>query len=264
MRYEDDAMGLVKTATQIGHIRKLAVTISEILAESIGLVRPGLSTRELDAAIEAIMARRGVNGPCKGYEGFPAVSCISVNEVVTHGKPDGRVLALGDIVDIDLVIEKGGFFADVSKTVAVGRLEGVALRLVTMAEECLEAGLAVVRPGATLGDIGFAVQSRAEGAGFSVVREFCGHFIGTDMHEGPPVLNYGRPGTGLRLEPGMILCVEPMINEGRRAITVDPDGWNTRTRDGKLSSRCEHMVLVTENGHEVLTRHPRELVVEVR
>ena len=107
MRYEDDAMGLVKTATQIGHIRKLAVTISEILAESIALVRPGLSTRELDAAIEAIMARRGVNGPCKGYEGFPAVSCISVNEVVTHGKPDGRVLALGDIVDIDLVIEKG-------------------------------------------------------------------------------------------------------------------------------------------------------------
>lgn len=254
-------MDLVKTDDQIGHIRKLAAVISEILSESIGLIRPGMSTRELDAAIEAVMARRGVNGPCKGYCGFPAVSCISVNDMVTHGIPDDTVMALGDIVDVDIVIEKDGFFADVSRTVGIGRIAEKAKRLIGVTEECMYRAIDIIKPGATLGDIGFTIQSHAETHGYSVVRDFCGHFIGTDMHEGPPILNYGRLRAGMRLEAGMILCVEPMINEGRRGVVSDESGWNARTRDGKLSSRCEHMVLVTPSGHEILTHHPKEACV---
>jgi methionyl aminopeptidase len=254
-------MDLVKTANQAKHIAFLASIISEILSESISMIKPGMTTFELDQEIERLLLKHKVNGPCKGYERFPAISCLSVNSFVTHAIPDNTVLKIGDIIDIDLVIEKDGYFADVSKTVGIGVISDVASRLIKTAEECMYKAIALISPQCTLGDIGFAVQSHAETNGFSVVREYCGHFIGTAMHEGPSILNYGTPNHGLRLEAGMILCIEPMINEGRRGVISDPSGWNTRTRDGKLSSRCEHMVLVTREGHRIITKHPNSFGV---
>jgi len=249
-------MDIAKSPQQIKKIRNVAVIISDILAESIQKLKPGMTSQELDHEVECLMEKYKVNGPCKGYSNFPAVSCISINSVVTHGIPDETIIQPGDIVDIDIVIEKDGYFADVSKKVGVGKISPEAAKLVAVTEECLDKAIQIVKPGITLGDIGFTVQSHAETNGYSVVRDFGGHFIGTAMHEGPLVLNYGRPNTGFTLKPGMILCIEPMINQGRRGLIMDEYGWNARTRDNKLSSRCEHMVLVTQHGHEVLTRHP--------
>jgi methionyl aminopeptidase len=246
-------MAMIKTPEQITHIRTMAELISQLLIKSLSWIRPGLSTIELDAMIEEEMGRMGVRGACKGFMGFPCVSCLSVNDQVTHGIPDETVLQEGDIIDVDLVIERNGYFADVSKTVGVGPVSREARRLIAVTEECLQKAIKQARPGRTLGDIGFAVQSHAESHGFSVVRDYTGHFIGLDMHEEPFVKNYGSPGEGLELKPGMIFCIEPMINQGRRGVKTR--GWDARTRDGSLSSRCEHMVLITETGNEVLTRH---------
>ena len=250
-------MEFVKSSDQIEKIRGLALVISDILAESIKVLKPGMTSKELDYEIERLMREHGVNGPCKGYCHFPAVSCISINNFVTHGIPDNTVINIGDIVDIDIVIEKDGYFADVSKKIGVGEISPEAAKLIKITEECLYKAIDIVRPGITLGDIGFAIQSHAETHGYSVVREFCGHFIGTAMHEGS-IPNYGIPKEGIALKPGMILCIEPMINQGRRGIIMDKYGWNVRTRDNKLSSRCEHMILVTNDGHEVLTKHPQD------
>jgi len=242
----------IKSAEQIAAIRELAHTLSELLAWSLALVKPGVRTIAIDAAIEKRMRELGVRGPCKGYRGFPAVTCISVNDQVTHGIPDNTPLSEGDIVDIDIVIERNGYFADMSRTVPVGRVGETARKLVRTAEECLAYGIAAAKNGAYLGDIGHAVQQHAERNGFSVVRDYCGHFVGLAMHEDPLVPNIGKKGKGLRLEPGMILCIEPMLNEKDYGVTTL--GWDARTRDGRLSSRCEHMVLITPEGNEVLTR----------
>ncbi|MDR2734347.1 MAG: type I methionyl aminopeptidase [Spirochaetota bacterium] len=244
----------VKSAEQIAAIRDLARILSDLLAWSLALVKPGVRTIALDSAIERRMRELGVHGPCKGYRGFPSVSCISVNDQVTHGIPDNTLLAPGDIVDIDLVIEKNGFFADMSRTIPVGKASEDTLRLIRVTEECLAYGIAAAKNGAHLGDIGQAVQRHAEKNGYAVVRDYCGHFIGLAMHEDPLVPNIGKKGKGLRLEPGMILCIEPMINEKGYAVTTH--GWDARTSDGSLSSRCEHMVLITPEGNEVLTRFP--------
>ncbi len=246
-------MGMIKTQKQIVEISKMAELISQLLKKSLSWVRPGMTTFELDAKIEAEINRMGVKGPCKGYEGFPAVSCLSVNDQVTHGVPDGTLLREGDLIDIDLVIEKNGYYADCSKTVGVGTISEEAARLVSVAEECLRLGIQAAIPGNTLGDVGFAIQSHAEKNRFSVVRDYTGHFIGLDMHEDPLVANYGTPRRGLKLKPGMIFCIEPMINQGLRGVTTR--GWDARTCDGKLSSRCEHMVLITKTGNKVLTSH---------
>lgn len=246
-------MAMIKTEKQIKYISELAKVLSNILKKSIHYVKPGITTIELDSYIEDLMDREGVTGPCKGYHGFPAVSCISVNEQVTHGIPDNRVLEEGDIVDIDLVIQRDGYYADCSKTVAVGKISKVAKRLIDTTEECLKKGIEMAIPGNRIGDIGYAIQSHAESNGYSIVREYTGHFIGLSMHESPNVPNYGYPGSGEILKPGMIFCIEPMVNQGRKAISNR--GWVAKTRDGKLSSRCEHMVLITENGNKVLTDH---------
>ena len=246
-------MRKIKTHQQIAEISRMAELISQLLQRSLSWVTPGISTFVLDARIEAEMGRMGVVGPCKGYHGFPSVSCISVNDQVTHGIPDDTLLQDGDIIDIDLVIEKNGYFADCSKTVGVGGISKEASRLISVTEECLSLGIKAAKPGNTLGDVGFAIQSHAESNQYSVVREYTGHFIGLDMHEDPMVANYGKPHKGLVLKPGMILCIEPMINQGSRHVITE--GWVARTRDGKLSSRCEHMVLITKTGNKVLTSH---------
>lgn len=249
-------MAMIKTENEIKEISIMADLITELINKSLSWVKPGVTAIELDRMIEEEMGNMGVTGPCKGYHGFPCVSCISVNNYVTHGIPDDRALEEGDIVDIDLVIERNGYFSDCSRTVPVGKISPDAERLVKTTEECLFKGIKAAKPGNTLGDVGFAIQSHAESNGYSVVREYCGHFIGLDMHESPSVTNYGTPGVGEVLEPGMIFCVEPMINMGRRAIT--DRNWVTKTRDGKLSSRCEHMILITETGNKILTNHIQE------
>lgn len=246
-------MAMIKTKKEIKEISIMADLLSELLNKSLSWVVAGVTTREIDNKIEEEMKSMGVTGPCKGYHGFPCVSCISVNEYVTHGIPDDRVLKDGDIVDIDLVIERDGYYADCSKTVGVGDILPEVQRLVDTTEECLQLGIKAAKPGNTIGDISYAIQSHAESNGYSIVREYCGHFIGLDMHEAPSVPNYGTPGVGEELKPGMILCIEPMVNMGRRAIT--DRNWVTKTRDGKPSSRCEHMVLITEDGNKVLTKH---------
>jgi methionyl aminopeptidase len=246
-------MGMIKTQNEIFEISKMAELISQLLNKSLSWVRPGITTFELNAMIEAEINRMGVTGPCKGYAGFPAVACISVNDQVTHGVPDGTVLKNGDLVDIDLVIEKNGYFADCSKTIGVGEISEEAARLVTVTEECLSEGIKAAKPGNTLGDIGFAIQRHAEKNNFSVVRDYTGHFIGRAMHEEPAVENRGTRRRGMKLKPGMIFCIEPMINQGHWGVTTR--GWDARTNDGKLSSRCEHMVLITQNGNKVLTSH---------
>jgi len=254
-------MNLIKTPKQIRSIKELGNTVSNILQESLLFIKPGMSTLELDSKIEQLMKKAGVSGPCKGFEGYKHVSCISINDCITHGVPGKDIIREGDIVDIDIVIEKNGFYADVSKTVGVKQISEDAKQIITTAEQCLTEGIKQVRPGAKLGDIGFVIQSHAQSNGYSVVREYCGHFIGQAMHEGPQVCNYGKLNNGFELQSGMILCIEPMINEGRRSVKHDKDGWTARTRDGKLSSRCEHMVLVTKTGSEVLTKHPDFIIV---
>lgn len=246
-------MAMIKTDKEIKEISKMANLVSELITKSLSWVVPGITTLELDKKIEDEMARMGVNGPCKGYHGFPCVSCISVNDSVTHGIPDSRVLENGDIVDIDIVIERDGYYGDCSRTVAVGEISKDAQRLIDVTEECLSLGVKAAKPGNTIGDIGYAIQSHAESNGYSIVREYCGHFIGLSMHEAPSVPNYGTAGAGEVLKPGMIFCIEPMVNQGRRAIR--DKNWVTKTRDGKLSSRCEHMVLITETGNKILTNH---------
>jgi len=246
-------MAMIKTKKEIKEISEMAELITGLILKSLSWVKPGITTLELDRMIENEMKIMGVNGPCKGYHGFPTVSCISVNDTVTHGIPDNRALIEGDIVDIDLVIERNGYYSDCSRTIGVGAISPEAQRLISVTEECLFRGIKAAQPGSTLGDIGYAIQSYAEANGYSVVREYCGHFIGLEMHESPSVVNYGTPGIGETLLPGMIFCIEPMINQGRRAIR--DKNWVTKTRDGKLSSRCEHMVLITETGNKVLTSH---------
>jgi len=246
-------MGMIKTQKEIIEISKMAKLISQLLQKSLSWVSPEMTTFALDAKIEAEIDRMGVVGSCKGYEGFPAVSCLSVNDQVTHGIPDNTLLKKGDIIDIDLVIEKNGYFADCSKTIGVGKISKEASHLISVTEECLSRGIKASIPGNTLGDIGFAIQSHAENNHFSVVRDYAGHFIGLDMHEEPMIPNYGTPHKGIELKPGMIFCIEPMINQGRRGVTTR--GWNVRTHDRKLSSRCEHMILITKTNNKVLTSH---------
>jgi len=231
----------------------MADLITELIIKSLSWVKPGITTRELDRKIEKEIGRMGVTGPCKGYYGYPCVSCLSVNDSVTHGIPDRRKLREGDILDIDLVIERNGYYSDCSRTVGVGNISPEAQRLIDVTEECLFKGIDAAQPGNTLGDIGFAIQRHAESNGYSIVREYCGHFIGRKMHEAPSVTNYGKPGEGEVLKPGMIFCIEPMVNQGMRAIR--DNNWVTKTQDGKLSSRCEHMVLITETGNKTLTGH---------
>lgn len=246
-------MAMIKTEKEIKEISIMADLLTDLILKSLSWVKPGITTAELDSMIEEEMGKMGVNGPCKGYHGFPCVSCISVNNYVTHGIPDDRVLEEGDIVDIDLVIERNGYYADCSRTIGVGKISEDAQRLIDVTEECLLEGIKMAKPGNCLGDVGFAIQSHAESRGYSIVREYSGHFVGLEMHESPSVTNYGTPGVGEVLKPGMIFCIEPMVNQGRRAIT--DRNWVTKTRDGKLSSRCEHMVLITEDGNRVLTGH---------
>jgi methionyl aminopeptidase len=215
----------------------------------------GRSTMEVNDLVERFITHDLESRPAsKGQYGFKYVLNCSINQVVCHGVPDAEaVICNGDIINLDITLEKHGFIADSSKTYMVGEVNPAARRLVRVAQEAMWQGIRQVRPGAALGDIGHAIERHAKKHGYTVVREYCGHGIGREMHEEPNILNYGRPGTGQKLKEGMVFTIEPMINQGSRMVETEDDGWTVVTRDGKLSAQFEHTVAVTASGVEVLT-----------
>ncbi|MDP2738121.1 MAG: type I methionyl aminopeptidase [Pseudorhodobacter sp.] len=229
---------------------------AEILDDVAALVVPGVTTAALDDFITAEVTRRGVISATIGYKGYQHASCISVNHVVCHGIPGPKVLADGDIANIDVTVIVDGWFGDTSRMYVAGALGRKAERLIEVTHEALMLGIAAVKPGATFGDIGHAIQSHVEGKGMSVVRDFCGHGLGRVFHAPPNVLHYGRPGTGPMLEEGMFFTIEPMVNLGRPESKVLADGWTAVTRDKALSAQYEHSIGVTATGCEIFTLSP--------
>lgn len=248
-----------KTPEQVEKMRTAGRLAAEVLDYLTPHVRPGVTTGELDRVAHEYMVNvqgtvpAPLNYAPPGHSPFPRSICTSVNHQVCHGVPGDRLLKNGDIVNIDITVIKDGYHGDTSRMFQVGEAPIQARRLCAITYECMWRGIRTVRPGSFLGDVGHAIQSHAERNGYSVVREFCGHGIGERFHEEPQVLHYGRPRTGLKLVPGMIFTVEPMINAGRRDIRQLADGWTIVTADHSLSAQWEHTVLVTEVGFEVLT-----------
>ena len=244
----------VKTESEIDLLREPCAIVRDTLAYVGSLVRPGVTTKELDLAAEKYIRSRGAEPSCLGYAGFPASICASVNEAVVHGIPsDTQYLREGDIVSIDLCAYKNGFHGDGARTFAVGEVSEEKKKLIRVTEECFWKAVENLRAGTPLYDIGATVQAHAEANGFSVVREYVGHGIGREMHEDPSVPNFGKRGTGIRLKAGMVLCIEPMILAGRREVDVLPDGWTAVTRDKKPAAHYENTVVIREDGIEILT-----------
>jgi methionyl aminopeptidase len=244
----------IKTPEAIDRMRVAGRLAADVLDMIGPHVQPGVTTDELDAICHDYITRvqKAVPAPLN-YRGFPRSICTSVNHQVCHGIPGNKRLKRGDIVNIDITVIKDGYHGDTSKMFFVGEPSVLARRLVSITREAMFRGIRTVRPGATLGDIGHAIQQFVEAQGYSVVREYCGHGIGREFHEDPQVLHYGKPGEGLRLLPGMCFTIEPMVNAGKRFIKLLPDGWTVVTKDRSLSAQWEHTLLVTEDGHEVLT-----------
>ncbi|GAM52327.1 type I methionyl aminopeptidase [Mycoavidus cysteinexigens] len=249
----------IKNDNDIAQMRVACRLASEVLDYITPSIAAGITTAELDRLCHEYMLNEQKTIPAPlnyqppGYSPYPKATCISVNDVVCHGIPGDKTLKNGDILNIDITVIKNGYFGDTSRMFIVGEGSILAKRLVQTTYECMWRGIDQVRPGAQLGDVGYAIQQHAHAQGYSIVREYCGHGIGQTFHEEPQVLHYGQPGTGLKLTPGMIFTIEPMINAGRREIRTMPDGWTVKTRDRSLSAQWEHTVLVTETGHEVLT-----------
>jgi len=245
---------VIKSPEEIVRLRAACRVVAEVLAEVRAAVAPGVTTLELDRIAEAGARRRGAEPAFKGYHGYPASLCASVNEEVVHGIPSAsRVLRAGDVVGLDFGVVLDGLYGDAAITVPVGAVSDEARRLLEVTCSALAAGVAEARPDARVGDLGAAVQRCVEPAGFSVVRDFVGHGIGRRLHEPPQIPNFGTPGTGARLRAGMALAIEPMVNAGRCEVDTRADGWTAFTADGRLSAHFEHTVLITENGPEVLT-----------
>ena len=235
-------------------MRKPNRVVAELLDYMRKLVRPGVTTKELDTKAEAFIIKRGGKPAFKGYHGYPATICASINEEVVHGIPSNRHLREGDIIGIDLGVVMDGFYGDAARTFAVGKVDETSLKLMEVTEAALYKGIEQAVPGNRLYDISHAVQEHVEAAGFSVVRDFVGHGIGRQLHEEPQVPNYGPPHQGPKLEEGMAIAIEPMVNEGTWQVKVLKDGWTVVTADGKRSAHFENTIVITENGPEILTR----------
>jgi len=238
---------------EIAIMRKCGRTVAKLLETLREAVRPGVSTGELDRLAEAFLLEHGVRPAFKGYRGYPATICTSVNEQVVHGLPGERVLREGDIISIDVGACLDGYFSDAAMTFPVGEVDGTARRLLEVCQGALWAAIRRCIPGNHLSDISHTIQRYVESRGYSVVRDYAGHGIGTKIHDEPQIPNYGPPGQGPRLRPGMVLAIEPMVNVGTWEVMTMPDGWTVVTRDGKLSAHFEHVVAITDNGAEVLT-----------
>ncbi len=247
----------IKTHEEIEKMRVAGRLAGEVLQMIRPHVVPGVATEELDRICHdyIVNEQHAIPAPLN-YRGFPKSICTSVNHVVCHGIPGNKVLKKGDSVNIDITVIKDGFHGDTSKMFFVGEPKVAAERLARISHECLRIGIDLVRPGVRLGDIGHAIQQHAETNHCSVVREYCGHGIGREFHEDPQVLHYGKPGTGMPIEAGMTFTIEPMINAGKRHTRLLPDGWTVVTKDHSLSAQWEHTILVTGDGHEVLTCLP--------
>lgn len=249
----------IRTRREIELMEESARHVGEILLELRSLVRPGITTGELDEYAEKAIEERGITSSFKGYDPhglppYPAVLCVSVNEEIVHGIPGKRVLREGDVVGLDFGVSAGGFHGDSAVTVGVGAVDPGARRLMEVTLDSLRCGAEQMLPGRRLSDIGHAVQQRVEAEGFSVIRVFAGHGIGRRMHEPPWVPNYGRPGRGPRLLPGMVFAIEPMVAAGKPDVRMLEDEWTAVTADGTLSAHFEHTILVTEDGPRFLTR----------
>jgi methionyl aminopeptidase len=248
-------MIIYKSSEEIAKMRTSGRITARTIERVLAAVRPGVTTADLDAVAEAFIREQGAVPNFKGYHGFPASICASLNNEIVHGIPSTeRVLREGDLLSLDFGAIWEGFHSDSALTVFVGEPpSSEAEKLVRVTEEALEAGIAQIRPGGRIGDISSAVQQRAEAAGFSVVREYVGHGIGRAMHEDPQIPNYGAPARGPELRPGLVIAVEPMVNLGGWETAVLADDWTVVTLDGSLSAHFEHTIAVTEDGHEVLT-----------
>lgn len=245
------------SSRELEKMRRAGRMAAELLSYLEPMVRPGVSTLELNDAAEEWTRSRGAKSAPLGYHGFPKSICTSVNEVVCHGIPHAKqILKDGDIINIDVTPILDGYHGDTSKTYFVGEPSPLARRLVEVTEECLRRGISAVKPGARIGDIGAAIQEYAEAQGFSVVRDFVGHGVNRIFHTAPQIPHYGTYGKGKKLRPGMVFTIEPMINEGTWEVEVMEDKWTALTKDRKLSAQFEHTVAVTPNGVEVLTLHP--------
>ncbi|NOY35938.1 MAG: type I methionyl aminopeptidase [bacterium] len=249
----------IKTEGEIKVLREGGKILASVLGETASRAKPGVSAAELDVLAEKLIKEAGGEPSFKDYGGdsgnpFPGSLCFSVNDEVVHGIPsEGKILKEGDIVGLDLGLKYKGLFTDMAITVPVGRVGEKEMKIIETAKKSLNAGIAAAKDGAFIGDIGFAVQKYAESRGFSVVKKLVGHGVGYSVHEEPEIPNYGKKGTGARLKAGMVLALEPMINEGGDDVVLEKDGWTWRTKDGSLSAHFEHTIAVTKKGAEVMT-----------
>ena len=247
-------MFVIKNDEQIALMKVAGRITAEALEVARELVRPGISTKEIDTKIRRHIEKSGATPSFLGYGGFPGSACISINEQVIHGIPSERViLNEGDIVKIDVGARYRGYNGDSARTFPVGKVSDEALRLISVTEKSFYEAMKVARPGNRVGDLGFAVENFVISNGFSVVRDYVGHGVGKDLHEEPEIPNFGRAGRGVRLYPGMTLAIEPMVNYGSHGVRVLKDGWTVVTEDGKLSAHYENSILITENDPIVLT-----------
>lgn len=253
---------LIKTADELARQRHAGELLASVFTMLDEFIKPGVSTMEINNRAEAFIVEQLQSRPAsKGQYGYPYVLNTSVNDVVCHGIPkESEHLKSGAIVNVDITLENAGMIADSSKMYLIGEVSPLARRLVKATYEGMWKGIKAVKPGATLGDIGHAIQSYVESQGYSVVREYCGHGIGKEMHEEPQILHYGKPGEGPVLQEGMVFTIEPMINQGDSRIKTKKDGWTVVTRDKKLSAQWEHTIAVTADGFEVLTLRPEETI----
>ncbi|MBN1471688.1 MAG: type I methionyl aminopeptidase [Syntrophaceae bacterium] len=248
-------MGIIlRLPDEIEKARASNRIVAEVLSRLREKIRAGVKTKDLDKFAEEIAEKRGAKPAFKGYRGYPHSLCISINEEVVHGMPSKRVLREGDIVGLDFGIYYQGFYGDSAITLPVGKVAEKALRLMQVTEQSLYAGIEQATEGNRLGDVSVAVQNMVESAGFSVVRDFVGHGIGRNLHEEPQIPNFGEKGRGIELKKGMILAIEPMVNEGEYNVKVLPDGWTVVTKDGSLSAHFEHSIAITENGPDILSK----------
>ena len=246
-------MVTLKSPREIESMARSGKITATVLTELMKAVKPGMTTRDIDAMAEAGIRARGGIPTFMGYHGYPSSICASVNDEVVHGMPGDRVLQDGDLLSIDIGTTFEGYVSDSAVTVAVGTISEEAQRLLKVTQECLMIGIAQMEIGNHVGDIGAAVQRHAESNGYGVVRELVGHGVGREMHEEPQVPNYGKPGTGLQFRPGLVLAIEPMITQGDYRVKTLKDGWTVVTADGKLAAHFEHTIAVTDDGPKILT-----------
>lgn len=249
----------LKSAREIALMKKAGYAVGQAFKVISETIRPGLTTMDIDAIVEKTFKDNGCSSAEKGYYGYPANACVSVNEELVHGIPSHKkILKEGDIVSVDLVANYQGYMADACRTFKVGKLSEKAEQIIQITKEAFFKGLEQVKVGNYIGDISHAIQTYVEAHGYNVTRDYTGHSIGAHMHEDPSIPNYGKMGTGVKIEPGMTLCIEPMVLEGKKDIRVLPDGWTAVSKDKKLTAHYENTVVVTSDGVEIITSYEGE------